>query len=587
MSGNEADVLNTPPAAQPRTSGQEQQLPLFSADALRAVARDESKWRRETLEPLTSRKGPWKKDFTTVSGMEVNPLATPNDVAALDFHNDLAFPGEFPYTRGIHPSGYRGRLYTMRQFAGFGTAKQTNERFKYLLAAGQTGLSTAFHLPTLYGYDSDHHFANGEVGKCGVAIDTLADMEVLFEGINLEDVTVSMTINSTAPILLAMYLAVAQKQGADWKKISGTLQNDILKEYIAQKEYIYPPRPSMRLITDIFRYCAENVPKYNTISISGYHIREAGSTALQELAFTLRDGMEYVEYGVRAGLDIDDFAPRLSFFFNSHNDLFEEVAKFRAARRVWAKVMRDRYGAKDPRSWMLRFHTQTAGCSLTAQQPYNNIVRVTIQALAAVLGGTQSLHTNSLDETLALPTERAAGIALRTQQIIAHESGVINTIDPLGGSFFIEELTDRMEKGCFDYIEKIDQFGGMVEAIEAGFPQREIWDASYQFQRSVDSGEKIVVGVNAYRIEQEEPYDALYIDESVAGEQLASLARIRATRDARSVEQTLQALRGAAADPNVNTMPFIIEAVKAYATVGEISDAFREVFGTYQEPALF
>lgn len=587
MSRNEADVLNTSPAAQPRTSGEEQQLPLFSADALRAVARDESKWRRDTLEPLTSRKGPWKKDFTTVSGMEVNPLAMPNDVAALDFHRDLAFPGEFPYTRGIHPTGYRGRLYTMRQFAGFGTAKQTNERFKYLLAAGQTGLSTAFHLPTLYGYDSDHHFAAGEVGKCGVAIDSLADMEVLFEGINLEDVTVSMTINSTAPILLAMYLAVAQKQGADWKKISGTLQNDILKEYIAQKEYIYPPRPSMRLITDIFRYCAENVPKYNTISISGYHIREAGSTALQELAFTLRDGMEYVEYGVRAGLDIDEFAPRLSFFFNSHNDLFEEVAKFRAARRVWAKVMRDRYGAKDPRSWMLRFHTQTAGCSLTAQQPYNNIVRVTIQALAAVLGGTQSLHTNSLDETLALPTERAAGIALRTQQIIAHESGVINTIDPLGGSFFIEELTDRMEKGCFEYIEKIDQFGGMVEAIEAGFPQREIWDAAYQFQRSIDSGEKIVVGVNAFRNETEDPYDALYIDESVTGEQLAGLARIRAARDARAVEQTLQALRNAAADPNVNTMPFIIDAVKAYATVGEVSDAFRDVFGTYQEPALF
>jgi methylmalonyl-CoA mutase N-terminal domain/subunit len=396
-----------------------------------------------------------------------------------------------------------------------------------------------------------------------------------------------MTINSTAPIALAMYLAVAEKQGADWKKISGTLQNDILKEYIAQKEYIFPPRPSMRLIVDTIKFCTEHVPKYNTISISGYHIREAGSTALQELAFTLRDGMEYVEYGVRAGLDVDEFAPRLSFFFNSHNDLFEEVAKFRAARRVWAKVMRDRYGAKDPRSWMLRFHTQTAGASLTGQQPYNNIVRVTIQALAAVLGGTQSLHTNSLDETLALPTEQAARIALRTQQIIAHESGIINTLDPLGGSFFVEELTNKMERGCFEYIEKIDAYGGMVEAIEAGFPQREIWDAAYQYQRSVDSKEKLVIGVNAYRMEKEDPYEILYIDETATGEQLASLDRIRKTRDPRRVEETLQALRNAAADPNANTMPLLIDAVKAYATVGEISDAFRDVFGTYQEPALF
>jgi len=580
MSNNDLDfktrVAPMPPVV-PAAAGE--QLPLFSQDAMKQLRAADEKWRREV-------KPPWKKDFTTVSGMETNPLATPLSVAGQDF-NEIGYPGEFPYTRGIHPTGYRGRLWTMRQFAGFGTAKQTNERFKYLLAQGQTGLSTAFHLPTLYGYDSDHHYSAGEVGKCGVAVDSLEDMETLFEGIRLEDVTVSMTINSTSPILLAMYLAVADKQGADWKKIGGTLQNDILKEYIAQKEYIFPPRPSMRLITDIFKFCAENVPKYNTISISGYHIREAGSTALQELAFTLRDGMEYVEYGVRAGLDIDDFAPRLSFFFNSHNDLFEEVAKFRAARRVWAKVMRDRYGAKDPRSWMLRFHTQTAGCSLTGQQPYNNIVRVAIQGLAAVLGGTQSLHTNSLDETLALPTERAARIALRTQQIIAHESGVINTVDPLGGSYYVEELTDRMEKGCFEYIEKIDQFGGMVEAIEAGFPQREIWDASYQFQRSVDSGEKVVVGVNAFRLEQEDPYDALYIDESVTAEQLENLNRIRASRDAGKVEQTLQALRAAAADPNVNTMPPLIDCAKAYATVGEISDALRDVFGTYQEPALF
>src|SRR5213080_3389171 len=457
-----------------------------------------------------------KPSFQTVSLEEVARLYTQADIARLDVDRDLSFPGHFPYTRGIHATGYRGKLWTMRQFAGFGTPEQTNARFKYLMREGQTGLSVAYDLPALMGYDADSPLSEGEVGKCGVPVSSLADMEALFDGIPLEDVTVSQTINAPASVFLAMYLVVAEKQGADWKKISGTLQNDILKEYIAQKEYIFPPRPSMRLITDTFRFCAENVPKYNPISISGYHIREAGSTALQELAFTLRDGMEYVEYGIKAGLEIDEFAPRLSFFFNSHNDLFEEVAKFRAARRVWAKVMRDRYGAKDPRSWQLRFHTQTAGASLTGQQPYNNIVRVTVQALAAVLGGTQSLHTNGLDETLALPTEKAARIALRTQQIIAHESGVINSVDPLGGSFFVEELTNRMEQGCFDYIEKIDQFGGMVEAIEAGFPQREIWDASYQFQRAVDSGEKVVVGINAYQAGNDVPYEPLYIDESVA-----------------------------------------------------------------------
>ncbi len=587
MSRNETDVRRRDAAVLPQPpQAREEQLPLFSPEAMTAVEKEEARWRREVLSPVLAKKPYWKKDYTTVSSMDVNPLATPLSVADQDFH-EIAYPGEFPYTRGLHPTGYRGRLWTMRQFAGFGTAKQSNERYKYLLSQGQHGLSIAFHLPTLYGYDSDHPYSAGEVGKCGVAVDTLADMETVFDGIDLEDVTVSMTINSTAPIALAMYLAVAQKHGADWQKISGTLQNDILKEYIAQKEYIYPPRPSMRLITDIFKFCAAEVPKYNTISISGYHIREAGSTALQELAFTLRDGMEYVEYGTRAGLDVDDFAPRLSFFFNSHNDLFEEVAKFRAARRVWAKVMRDRYGAKDPRSWQLRFHTQTAGCSLTAQQPYNNIVRVTIQALAAVFGGTNSLHTNSLDETLALPTEQAARIALRTQQIIAHESGIINTVDPLGGSYFIEELTNRMERGCFDYIEKIDQFGGMIEAIEAGFPQREIWDASYQFQRAVDSGEKVVVGLNAFQMEQEDPYEILYIDESVTGEQIENLNRVRATRDNAKVQDALQALRNAAADPSANTMPVLIDAVKAYATVGEISDAFRDVFGTYQEPALF
>jgi methylmalonyl-CoA mutase N-terminal domain/subunit len=590
MSRNESDVRMDaatvePAAAQPPRAADEQ-LSLFGQGAMTAIREHESAWRKDVLGPVLKKKPYWKKDFTTVSGMEVNPLATPLSIESQDYH-ELRQPGEFPYTRGIHPTGYRGRLWTMRQFAGFGTARQTNERFKYLLTQGQTGLSTAFHLPTLYGYDSDHHYSAGEVGKCGMACDSLADMETLFDGINLEEVTVSMTINSTAPIALAMYLVVAEKQGADWKKISGTLQNDILKEYIAQKEYIYPPRPSMRLIVDTIRFCTENVPKYNTISISGYHIREAGSTALQELAFTLRDGMEYVEYAVRAGMDVDEFAPRLSFFFNSHNDLFEEVAKFRAARRVWAKVMRDRYGARDPRSWQLRFHTQTAGASLTGQQPYNNIVRVTIQALAAVLGGTQSLHTNSLDETLALPTENAARIALRTQQIIAHESGVTNTVDPLGGSYFIEELTNRMEQGCFEYFDKIDRFGGMVEAIEAGFPQREIWDAAYQYQRSVDSHEKLVVGVNAFQLEKEDPYEVLYIDESVTEEQLGLLNQVRATRDAQKVQDALQALRNAAADESTNTMPFIIDAVKVYATVGEISDALRDVFGTYQEPALF
>jgi methylmalonyl-CoA mutase, N-terminal domain len=573
-------------AIPPSPQKNEAQLPLFSDATLAKIGKEDERWNRESLEPVTRKKAYWKKDFTTVSSMEVNPMSTPLSVADQDFA-EIGYPGEFPYTRGVHPTGYRGKLWTMRQFAGFGTAAQTNERFHYLLSQGQTGLSVAFHLPTLYGYDSDHAYSAGEVGKCGVAVDTLADMETVFSGINLEDVTVSMTINSTSPILLAMYLVVAEKQGADWKKISGTLQNDILKEYIAQKEYIFPPRPSMRLVTDIFKFCAENVPKYNTISISGYHIREAGSTALQELAFTLRDGMEYVEYGIRAGLDVDEFAPRLSFFFNSHNDLFEEVAKFRAARRVWAKVMRDRYGAKDPRSWMLRFHTQTAGCSLTVQQPYNNIVRVTIQALAAVLGGTNSLHTNSLDEALALPTEQAARIALRTQQILAHESGVTNTVDPLGGSWFIEEVTNRMEKGCFDYIEKIDQFGGMVEAIEAGFPQREIWDASYQFQRAVESKEKLVVGVNAFQLEKEEPYDILYIDDAVADRQIAILNDARRNRDPKAVETALDALRRAAKDESVNTMPAIIDAVKVYASVGEISDALRDVFGTYTEPALF
>ncbi len=543
-------------------------------------------WER-ARERAESGRPSWKSDFTTVSGMEIPLLVTPEEVAHLDPVTEIGVPGEYPYTRGIHPTGYRGKLWTMRQFAGFGSAADTNQRFKFLLSSGQTGLSVAFDLPTLYGYDSDHRMAAGEVGKCGVAIDSLADMEALFDGIPLGEVTTSMTINSTSPILFAMYLAVAERQGVDIARdVSGTLQNDILKEYIAQKEYIYPPRPSMRLITDQFAFAAERVPKWNTISISGYHIREAGSTALQELAFTLRDGMEYVEYGVRSGLAVDDFAPRLSFFFNSHNDFFEEIAKFRAARKIWARVMRERYGAQNPRSWMLRFHTQTAGCSLTAQQPVNNVVRTTIQALAGVLGGTQSLHTNSLDETLALPTEQNARIALRTQQIIAHESGVVNVVDPLGGSWLVEEMTQRMVDGALDYFRRIDDIGGMVEAIEIGFPQREIMDAAFAYQRSVEQGEKTIVGVNAFRVDDEPPTETLYIDDSVGERQIAALERVRESRSEGARERTLDALRRGA-EGTTNTMPLILDCVKAYCTLGEISDALRDVFGVWEEPAAF
>jgi methylmalonyl-CoA mutase N-terminal domain/subunit len=548
----------------------------------------EARQRWEAARARAEAKAPfWKRDFTTVSGMEVPHLVTPEQTAGIDPRREIGVPGEFPYTRGIHPTGYRGKLWTMRQFAGFGTAADSNQRFKYLLAQGQTGLSVAFHLPTLYGYDSDHKMSTGEVGKCGVAVDSLADMETLFEGIPLGEVTTSMTINSTAPILFAMYLAVAEKQGVDVARhVSGTLQNDILKEYIAQKEYIYPPRPSMRLITDQFAFAARHVPRWNTISISGYHIREAGSTALQELAFTLRDGMEYVQYGIDAGLPIDEFAPRLSFFFNSHNDFFEEIAKFRAARRIWATVMRERYGARTERSWMLRFHTQTAGCSLTAQQPINNVVRTTVQALAAVLGGTQSLHTNALDETLALPTEANARTALRTQQILAHESGIINSVDPLGGSWFVEEMTRRMVEGTLDYFRRIDDLGGMVEAIEAGFPQREIMDAAFAYQRAFEEREKLIVGLNAFQVEGEPPIDILYIADDLAERQVASLDEVKRRRDSGTVARTLDALRRGAAGSD-NTMPLILDCVRAYSTVGEISDALREVFGTYEEPAVF
>ena len=523
-----------------------------------------------------------RTSFTTISGRPIDRLYTTDDIRSLDYGRDLADPGEFPYARGIHPGGYRSRLWTIRQFSGFGTPEETNQRYKHLLRAGGTGLSVAFDLPTLMGRDPDHELALGEVGKCGVNVASLADMETLFSGIDLATVTSSMTINSPAALIFAMYLVVAEKQGASWQTISGTIQNDILKEFIAQKEYIFPPRQSMRLITDIFTFCAEHVPKWNTISVSGYHIREAGATAAQELAFTLRNGVEYVQYGVDAGLDVDAFAPRLSFFFNAHSDFFEEVAKYRAARRIWAHVMRDRFKAKDPRSWQLRFHTQTAGVSLTAQQPYNNVVRTALQALAGVLGGTQSLHTNSLDEALALPTAEAATLALRTQQILAHETGVVNVVDPLGGSYFVEKLTRDMEEEALAYFDAIDRMGGMVEAIERGYPQREVADSAYSFQRTVESGEQVIVGVNDFVAEDEVRIETLYIDESAGERQIATLAGVKASRDTARVRQTIQALKNGARG-DANTMPLLLDAVRAYATVGEMCDALREVWGEYEE----
>jgi methylmalonyl-CoA mutase N-terminal domain/subunit len=544
----------------------------------------EKSWEENTLRPTLQKNPERQAEFTTVSGYPIRRLYTPADLEGWDPNRDLGYPGEPPYTRGIHSTMYRSRLWTMRQFAGFGAAEDTNQRFRYLLSQGQTGLSTAFDLPTLMGYDSDHPLSEGEVGKCGVAISSLADMEVLFDKIPLANVTTSMTINSPAAVIWAMYLAVAEQQGADWKKISGTLQNDILKEYIAQKEYIYPPEPSMRLVIDTFEFGVKNTPKFNTISISGYHIREAGSTAIQELAFTLRDGLEYVEWGMRRGLALDEFVPQLSFFFNAHNDFFEEIAKYRAARRIWHKAMVERYKSQNPRSWAMRFHTQTAGCSLTAQQPYNNVVRTAIQALAAVLGGTQSLHTNSLDEAWALPTEFAATIALRTQQIIAHETGVTSTVDPFGGSYFVETLTNEVERGAWDYIEKIDALGGMVAAIERGYPQREISEASYRYQVAVDKKEKIIVGVNDF-VTKERPLDTLQIDESVAERQGQRLRKLRAERSSDEVARRLAALRKAAQGTD-NLMPYIFDAVKSYATLGEICDAMREVFGTYEEIAI-
>ncbi len=543
------------------------------------------RWERETLQRAIAAHPERKKRFENVSLEEVKRLYTPADIEELDYSRDISFPGEFPYTRGIHPTGYRGKLWTMRQFAGFSTPEETNARFKYLLAQGQNGLSVAYDLPTLMGYDADSPLAEGEVGKCGVAVSSLADMEVLFDEIPLEQVTVSQTINAPASVLLAMYLVVAEKQGADWKRISGTLQNDILKEYIAQKEWIYPIRPAMKLVVDTFEFCTEHVPRYNPVSVSGYHIREAGATAVQELAFTLRDGLEYVEWGMRAGLELDHFVPRISFFFNAHNDFFEEVAKYRAARRIWARQMHERFATANERTLKLRFHTQTAGVSLTVQQPLNNIVRVAIQALAGVLGGTQSLHTDAYDEALALPTDRAALIALRTQQIIAEETGVVNTVDPLGGSYFVEALTEKMERGALDYFEKIDSMGGMVAAIEKGFPQREIQDSAYQYQKAVERGEQVIVGVNKYAMEAEAQIPTLVIDESVRDHQIERLEQTRSRRDAGAVANVLEKLKLAARNAE-NTMPATIEAVRTYATLGEICSALRDVYGIYEEPAF-
>ncbi len=557
---------------------------MYKEEKIEEIYKKWEEWEKEDKRITLSKQPERQKRFSTISDLDIRDIYTPLDIKSINYLKDLGFPGCFPYTRGIHSTMYRGRLWTMRQFSGFGTAEETNRRYKYLLSQGQTGLSVAFHYPTLMGYDSDHPRSRGEIGKCGVAVDTLRDMEILFDGIPLDKVTTSMTINAPAAILLAMYIAVAEKQGVSSYEIGGTIQNDILKEYIAQKSWIFPPKPSMRIITNIMEYCSKYVPRWNTISISGYHIREAGSTAVQELAFTLADGIAYVQAGIEAGLDVDEFSPRLSFFFNAHIDFFEEIAKFRAARRMWAKIMRDRFKAKNPRSYLMRFHTQTAGCSLTAQQPLNNVVRVTLQALAAVLGGTQSLHTNSMDETYALPTELAVTVALRTQQIIAEESGVANTIDPLGGSYFIEYLTNRMEDEAWKYINKIDEMGGMVAAIEQGYPQREISEAAYHYQRQLDRGEKVLVGVNKYVMEEDIPIPILKIPEEVERKQIERLKEVKRTRDNKKVIDALRRLKEAA-QGSENLMPYILDAVKAYASIGEICDCLREVFGEYKDPA--
>jgi methylmalonyl-CoA mutase N-terminal domain/subunit len=539
-------------------------------------------WRRELYDEKRDRDAL----FTTISGLAIEPLYTPDNVD-IDYERDLGYPGVYPYTRGVYPSMYRGQLWTMRQFAGFGTAEETNRRFRYLLEHGQTGLSTAFDMPTLMGYDSDHAKSLGEVGREGVAIDSLEDMEQLFAGIPLGDVSTSMTINAPAAILLAFYICVAEEQGVERDRLRGTIQTDILKEYIAQKEWIFPPEPSMRLCVDMIEFCAREVPKWHPVSISGYHIREAGSTAAQELAFTLADGFAYVEAATARGLDVDDFAPRLSFFFNAHIDFFEEIAKYRAARRIWARELRERYGARNPRSWLMRFHAQTAGVSLTAQQPEVNIIRTALEALSAVLGGCQSLHTNSFDEALALPTERAVKIALRTQQVIAHETGVTDTIDPLGGSYYIEDLTNRLEAEAYDYFDRIRKLGGVIPAIKENFFQREIADASFRFQREVDGGDRVVVGVNRYEEREEEGIELLHIDPALESQQIERVQALRARRDSAAVEQALARLKREAAEDDVNLMPAIIDASKAYVTMGEMCDALREVWGVWRETPVF
>jgi methylmalonyl-CoA mutase N-terminal domain/subunit len=540
-------------------------------------------WRDELYDAVPEREG---ELFSTISGIENEPLQTP-DTVGIDYERDLGYPGAYPFTRGVYPSMYRGRLWTMRQFAGFGTAEETNARFHYLLDPGQTGLSTAFDMPTLMGYDSDHPRALGEVGREGVAIDSLEDMETLFAGIPLGDVSTSMTINSPAAILLAFYACVGEEQGVARERLRGTIQTDILKEYIAQKEYIFPPEPSMRLVTDMVEYCTREMPLWHPISISGYHIREAGSTAAQELAFTLADGFTYVEWAVERGLDVDEFAPRLSFFFNAHLDFFEEIAKYRAARRIWARTMRERYGAKSPRSWLMRFHTQTAGVSLTAQQPEVNIVRTAIEALAAVRGGTQSLHTNSFDEALALPTEDAVRIALRTQQVIAHETGVVSSIDPLGGSYHVEALTNELERQAYDYFEQIDRLGGVVAAIKENFFQKEIAESSFRYQAEVEARRRIVVGVNRYELESEQPLEILKIDPALETQQIERVQGLRGRRDSAAVEAALTRLKEDAARDDRNLMHPIVEASRAYVTMGEMCDAFREVWGTWRETPVF
>lgn len=541
------------------------------------------KWEASTLKKVADRFPERKPDFSTGSWLPAERVALPENEDHKSYMENLGFPGEYPFTRGVQPTMYRGRFWTMRQYAGFGTAEESNERYKYLLDQGQTGLSIAFDLPTQIGYDSDDPHAEGEVGKVGVAIDTMKDMEILFDGIPMDKVSTSMTINAPAPVLLAMYIAVAEKQGAPRSSLTGTIQNDILKEYMARGTYIFPPKPSLRLITNIFEYCSAEIPKWNTISISGYHIREAGSTAVQEIAFTLADGIEYVKAALKAGMDIDSFAGRLSFFFNSHNDLFEEVAKFRAARRIWAKIMKEKFNAQKSKSMMLRFHTQTGGSTLTAQQPDNNIVRVAIQTLAAVLGGTQSLHTNSRDEALGLPTEESVRIALRTQQIVAHESGITNTIDPLAGSYFVDNLTDKIEEEVWKYLNKIEDLGGMVYAIENGYVQKEIQDAAYRYQREIEKSDRIIVGVNKFTIRDEPPGDILKVDPKLQDVQIQKLTQVKNERNNEIILNKLSELRNAAKDPDKNLIPFIFDAVKEYASLGEICNVLREEFGEYQE----